>query len=125
MSINKEYLKKKVIEGIQKMPYVVDVYREKLNNYNECIGYELITQLTGVLYTDSKKSHEALLKDEGEIYSKSIKIFLVDYNMESIKVHKGDILKHNNNQFWKVLNPGEEFEIYFEMVVQENERIEA
>lgn len=125
MSLSKEYLRKKVIEGINKMPYDVGVYREKLNAYKECIGYELITQLTGVLYTDSKKAQEALLKDEGEIYSKSIKIFLVDYNMESMKVRKGDILKYNNNQFWKVLNPGEEFEVYFEMVVQENERIEA
>lgn len=125
MSLSKEYLRKKVIEGINKMPYDVVVYREKLNAYKECIGYELITQLTGVLYTDSKKAQEALLKDEGEIYSKSIKIFLVDYNMESMKVRKGDILKYNNNQFWKVLNPGEEFEVYFEMVVQENERIEA
>lgn len=123
MSLDKEYLRSKVVQGIKQMPYEVDIYRIKVNNYGEEDGYTKITSLTGVLYSASNyKNINISLQDKGEVSSRSEKKFLVDYNDKSILVKKGDFIIYKNNCY-KVLDQGEEFEIFFDMQVKENEWI--
>ncbi len=124
MSINKEYLRKKVVQAIEQMPYEVTIYRQNLNAYREITGYIKVISLVGILYTDSKNKAEVSLSDKGEVDTPTTKNFLVDYNDNSILVKKDDFLFYKN-QCWKVMSQGEEFEVYFEMVVEEHEWIEV
>lgn len=124
MSIDKQYLRRKVAEAISKMPYDVVVYRENLNDYKEVLGYDKITELAGILYKDSDRNIQINLSDKGEVNTPINKKFLVDYNDKSILVQEGDFL-FGGKQCWKILSLGEEFEIYFEMVVKEHEWFEV
>lgn len=125
MSLDKEYLRKKVIQGINKMPYEVVIYRVILDDYNEHDGYEKIANLTGVLYASNNYSNNSIaLTNDGESQSKETKKFLVDFNDNSTKVKKGDYLIYKNNCY-KVNSLGEDFEIFFEMMVEEHEWIEV
>lgn len=124
MSIDKQYLRAKVSEAIKQMPYDVVIYREKLNAYKEPEGYIKVTELVGILYKDSDRNIQVNLSDKGEVILPKNKKFLVDYNDKSILVQEGDFL-FSVNQCWKILSPGEEFEIYFEMVVEEHEWFEV
>jgi len=124
MSIDKQYLRAKVASAIKQMPYDVVIYREKTNNYREVLGYAKIAEVTGVLYKDSEKNIQINLSDKGEVNTPINKKFLVDYNDKSILVKEGDFLFWGN-QCWKIISLGEEFEIYFEMVVKEHEWFEV
>lgn len=124
MSIDKQYLRVKVAEAIKQMPYDVVIYREKLNAYKEPEGYIKVTELVGILYKDSDRNIQVNLSDKGEVILPKNKKFLVDYNDKSILVQEGDFLFWGS-QCWKILSPGEEFEIYFEMVVEEHEWFEV
>ncbi len=124
MSIDKQYLRAKVSEAIKQMPYDVVIYREKLNAYKEPEGYIKVTELVGILYKDSDRNIQVNLSDKGEVNTPINKKFLVDYNDKSILVQEGDFLFWGN-QCWEIISLGEEFEIYFEMVVKEHEWFEV
>ncbi len=124
MSIDKQYLRVKVSQAIKQMPYDVVIYREKLNAYKEPEGYIKVTELVGILYKDSDRNIQVNLSDKGEVILPKNKKFLVDYNDKSILVEEGDFLFWGN-KCWKILYLGEEFEIYFEMVVEEHEWFEV
>jgi|GEM_PF-882001 len=124
MSIDKQYLRAQVSEAIKQMPYDVVIYREKLNAYKEPEGYIKVTELVGILYKDSDRNIQVNLSDKGEVILPKNKKFLVDYNDKSILVQEGDFLFWGN-KCWKILSLGEEFEIYFEMVVEEHEWFEV
>lgn len=120
--IDKEYIKKKVIQAIELMPYDIEIYRERLNSYKELEGYDRITVLKGVLYSSTSSKVTVVLKDKGEVSNKAQKKFLVDYNENSKLVKSGDYIIYKE-KCYKVLEQGEEFEIYFDMQVEEIERI--
>lgn len=123
--ISKEYLRSQVIKGIQKMPYHVTIFKESLNKYNEPNGYEKVTDLTGVLYSDTKTGKNNIqYSDKGESQRKELKKFLVDYNDNSIKVKKGYYLLYKD-KCYKIDTLGEEFEVLFDMQVIENEWIKV
>lgn len=122
MSINKEYIKKKIVEAINQMPFNVEIYREKLTLRNEHEGYELITRLTGLLYSENNKENDSKLKDSGEDKIIEKKFFLVDNNINSVKVRKGDYILYNGTT-WRVVSLGENLDIYFQMQVIEDEWI--
>ncbi len=124
MSIDKQYLRAKISEAIKQMPYDVVIYREKLNAYKEPEGYIKVTELVGILYKNSDRNIQVNLSDKGEVILPKNKKFLVDYNDKSILVQEGDFLFWGN-KCWKILSLGEEFEIYFEMVVEEHEWFEV
>lgn len=125
MSLDKEYLRKKVVQGIEKMPYDVSIYRAVLDDYKEVNGYEKVTDLTGVLYKSNNYSkNNTSLANNGEISEEETKKFLVDFNDKSVKVKKGDYLFYKN-KCYKVNSLGEDFEVFFEMVVEEHEWFEV
>ncbi len=124
IGIDKQYLRAKVSEAIKQMPYDVVIYREKLNAYKEPEGYIKVTELVGMLYKDSDRNIQINLSDKGEVNTPINKKFLVDYNDKSILVQEGDFLFWGN-KCWEIISLGEEFEIYFEMVVKEHEWFEV
>jgi len=115
--LNKERLRQAVIKGINQMPSEAIVYRIALNEYNEPLDEPLlITTITGLLY---KKENviNLTLQDKGEVLGKQSTRFLVVYDDESSKVKTGDILNIANEKY-RVIEPGENFKVYFDMVVE-------
>jgi hypothetical protein len=115
--LSKQRLRHAVIKGISQMPSEVVVYREVLNSYKEPEDEPiLIANLTGLLY-EKERAINLLLQDKGETLDKYSTRFLVDYNEESMKVQTNDILSIGDKKY-KVIYPGENFEIYYDMVVE-------
>lgn len=115
--LNKERLRQAVIKGVSQMPSEAVVYRDALNQYNELEDEPiLIATITGLLY-EKEKTLNLNLQDKGEMLDKSSTHFLVDYNEESLKVKTNDILSIGDKKY-RVVYPGENFEVYFDMVVQ-------
>jgi hypothetical protein len=115
--IDKERLRNAVVKGISQMPIEAIVYREVLNSYKEPEDEPvLIANLTGLLY-EKERAINLILQDKGETLDKYSTRFLVDYNQESIKVKTNDILNIGDKKY-KVIYPGENFQVYFDMVVE-------
>lgn len=121
--LDKEYLKSKVVEGINLMPSECIVVREFKNNYGEKDGYIQVCKLTGIIYNNTNNKNISIsLKDKGEIINENVKIFLVDYNESSKLVKTTDYL-FVNSKCYKVVDPRENLEIYFEMKLEEHSLI--
>lgn len=121
--LDKEYLKSKVVEGINLMPSECIVVREFNNNYGEKEGYIKVCKLTGIIYNNTNNKNISIsLKDKGEIINENVKIFLVDYN-ESSKLVKATDYLFVNSKCYKVVDPRENLEIYFEMKLEEHSLI--
>ncbi|SCJ52124.1 Uncharacterised protein [uncultured Clostridium sp.] len=119
MSLDKAYLRNKVKQGIDLMPSDGLVIREILNDYGEKEGYGKVADLRGVLYNASNNKYPTIIiKDSGELTNKSTKCFLVDYNDFSILVNKGNFI-FINGKCYKITDPGEEFEVYYEFKLEE------
>ncbi|GIM29822.1 hypothetical protein CPJCM30710_24880 [Clostridium polyendosporum] len=115
--LDKERLRQAVIKGVSQMPSEAVVYRDVLNQYNEPEDEPiLITTITGLLY-EKERVINLNLQDKGETLGKSSTRFLVDYNEESLKVKTSDILSIGDKKY-RVVYLGENFEVYFDMVVQ-------
>ncbi|MCM0648635.1 hypothetical protein NBE98_09640 [Clostridium swellfunianum] len=117
--IDKERLKQAVIKGVNQMPSECKVYRQKLNNYKEPEGApELITTLVGLLYkSTTTRDINIKIQDKGEVLEQQNSKFLTVYDNESSKVKTGDILTIDNKRY-RVIDPGENFKVYFDMVVE-------
>lgn len=121
--LDKEYLKSKVVEGINLMPSECIVVREFNNNYGEKEGYIKVCKLTGIIYNNTNNKNISIsLKDKGEIINENVKIFLVDYN-ESSKLVKATDYLFVNGKCYKIVDPRENLEIYFEMKLEEHSLI--
>lgn len=119
MSLDKPYLRNKVKQAINLMPSDGLLIREIVNHYGEKEGYGKVADLKGVLYNSNNNRYPSIvLKYTGEIYNKVIKCFLVDYNNFSMLVKKGDFI-FINNKCYKITDPGEEFEVYYEFKLEE------
>ena len=55
--LDKEYLKSKVVEGINLMPSKCIVVREFNNNYGEKEGYIKVCKLTGIIYNNTNNKN--------------------------------------------------------------------
>ncbi|MDU7948697.1 MAG: hypothetical protein E7J31_09675 [Clostridium sp.] len=117
--LDKEYLRNKVVQGINIMPSECIVVREFKNHYSEKEGYIKVCKLTGIIYNNTNNKNISIsLKDKGEIINENVKIFLVDYN-ESSKLVKATDYLFVSNKCYKIVDPRENLEIYFEMKLEE------
>lgn len=118
MSLDKAYLRSKVVQGIKLMPYGVVVLREFYNKYNEKEYYIKVCELTGTKYTGNSRSVTLNMADSGIVDTPKGYKFLVDWNTESIKVQKGDYIFYKDRCF-KLIEPNEDFEVYFDIDIEE------
>lgn len=123
MSIDKEYLRSKVVQGINLMPSEAIVIREFKNNYGEKESYIKVCKITGIVYNNTNNRDITIsVRDKGEIKNQDIKMFLVDYNGASKLVKASDYLFFNNRCF-KIIDPRENLEVYIEMKLEEDNLI--
>lgn len=113
--IDRESIKSKIRLAIQQLPSQGVVYREKLDDYNSKIGLEEITILEGLFYTSERASLKDLkLIEAGILSPKERKTFLTVWDENSMKVKEGDLLLVENN-YYKIVDTGEDLQIYCEM----------
>ena len=119
--IDRESIKSKIRLAIQQLPSQGVVYREKLDDYNSKIGLEKITILEGLFYTSERASLKDLkLIEAGIIPPKERKAFLTVWDENSMKVKEGDLLLVENN-YYKIVDTGEDLQIYCEMELLKHE----
>ncbi len=116
--LDKSYLRSKVVQGVSLMPYAVVVLREFYNKYNEKESYIKVCELIGTKYTGNSRSVALNTADSGIVDTPKGYKFLVEWNTESIKVQKGDYIFYKDRCF-KVIEPNEDFEVYFDMNIEE------
>jgi hypothetical protein len=113
--IDRESIKSKIRLAIQQLPSQGVVYREKLDDYNSKIGLEEIVILEGLFYTSERASLKDLkLIEAGILPPKERKAFLTVWDENSMKVKEGDLLLVENN-YYKIVDTGEDLQIYCEM----------
>lgn len=119
MAINRDYIISKVKQAIEQLPYTGLVVRENINKYNEKVGYNKVTELTGLFYTEeSKKTISVSLQDKGEILPTTSKNYLIPYDENSIKLKQTDLI-FIDGKAYKINDSGENLKMYFLMQVEE------
>ena len=119
--IDRESIKSKIRLAIQQLPSQGVVYREKLDDYNSKIGLEEITILEGLFYTSERASLKDLkLIEAGILPPKERKAFLTVWDENSMKVKEGDLLLVEND-YYKIVDTGEDLQIYGEMELLKHE----
>ena len=119
--IDRESIKSKIRLAIQQLPSQGVVYREKLDDYNSKIGLEEITILEGLFYTSERASLKDLkLIEAGILPPKERKAFLTVWDENSMKAKEGDLLLVENN-YYKIVDTGEDLQIYCEMGLLKHE----
>jgi hypothetical protein len=99
------------------MPCTAGIKRQELNEYKEPIGEPvLITTLTWLLYKQESLARLNITLSDNVVRNQSQIKFLVDYSEESKKVKNDDFL-YIENDIYKVIDTGENFEIYFDIGV--------
>lgn len=112
MAIDREYLKKKVNQGIEQLPSQGIVVREALNEYNEKEGYYKVAELTGILYSNTtNRSFDININNSGVNFDTNDKNFMVVYDDNSKSIDVTDIIFIDNESF-KVNDLGENLKIY-------------
>lgn len=119
VSIDREYIKKKVKQAIEQLPSSGIVVREVINKYNEKVGYCRVSNLTGVLYNNTtNRTFGIKLEDIGVDSDSNNKNYMVVYD-ESSKVVKLTDIIFIDNTVYKVSDPGENLKIYCLMKLEE------
>lgn len=121
MAVDREYLKKKVKQGIEQLPSKGIVVREALNEYNEKEGYYKVAELTGILYNNTtNRSFDININNSGINIDTNNKNFMVVYDDNSKLIKATDIIFIDNESF-KVNELGENLKIYCLMQLTKNE----
>ena len=119
MAINRNYIISKVKQAIKQLPYQGVVLRENINKRNEKVGYNKISTVTGVLYSeDSKKTTTIILQDKGQILPNTSKNYLLPYDETTNCIKENDLIIISN-KFYKVQHTGENLEMFYEMKIEE------
>lgn len=119
--IDRESIKSKIRLAIQQLPSQGIVYREKLDDYNSKIGLEEIAILEGLFYTSERASlKDFFLIESGMIPPKERKAFLTVWDENSMKIKVGDLLLVEND-YYKIVDTGEDLQIYCEMELLKHE----
>ena len=118
--LDKERIKKAVLKGISEMPSTALIYRKLSDEYGQPSDDPpvLICTLTGLFYKSSSSINISLSTNNEQI-SKPDTRFLIDYNDKSVLVKSKDVLELTSGMQYTILDPGMNFEIYFDMVVKE------
>lgn len=117
-AIDKEKIRKATILAINKMPSKAKIYRETKNKYGEPTGYDLISEVTGVFYKDSRANASLRVDDIGKIISTNIPKFLVDYNDQSKVINRLDLIELENGEKYLIIDPNNCFDIYMDMTLE-------
>ncbi|WP_143314199.1 hypothetical protein [Clostridium sp. HBUAS56017] len=118
--IDKEELREKVKKAIEEgIPYTALVTRSGEDKYHKKINDISVCTLTGIKYLNGKnRSQVNITIDNGGVNTDNETIrFLVDWNEESVKVKKGDIIKILGESFI-VKSLGNMNEICFDMQLE-------
>lgn len=121
MALDREYIKKKVKQAIEQLPSTGIVIREVFNRYNEKVGYCIVSELTGVIYSSSSyKNYGISIDNSGVNTETSNKNYMVVYDENSKVVKSTDIIFVEEDLF-KVTDPGENLKIYCLMQLEKYE----
>ena len=119
MAINRNYIISKVKQAIKQLPYQGVVLRENINKRNEKVGYNKISTVTGVLYSeDSNKTTAIIIQDKGQILPNTSKNYLLPYDETTNCIKENDLILISN-KFYKVQYLGENLEMFYEMRLEE------
>lgn len=114
--LSKDRLRQSVQKAIEQMPSEVEIKRQSFNEFSEPID-ELIrvTMLTGLLYKESSNISVSL--QDNVVTSKPKIKFLTAYDNNAKLVKNNDFI-YMNDFIYKIIDTGENFEIYFDMEVE-------
>lgn len=119
MAISREYIINKIKQAIEQLPSTGLVVRENINKYNLKVGYNKISNLRGVFYSEeSNKSISISLQDKGQILSTTSKNYLIPYDENSINLKQTDLI-FIDNKAYKIKDLGENLKMYCEIKLEE------
>lgn len=113
MAIDREYIKRKIVQVIEQFPSDAIVVREQLNKYNEKVGYSNIAKVRGILYSETNSSDKSIsLQDSGMKLNTVNKTFITVFSDDSNKIMETDLL-FIGGQCFKLLELDENMKVFF------------
>jgi len=123
--ISKDRMRSVVKQAIQIFPTDITIKRKHKDKYGQEDGtYDIITNLTGVLYKDDSSSATIFFSMGENNFTKGPNSvhFLTDWSEDALKVKPLDIIETTSQdvqQSYEIQDTGANMEIYLNMLIKE------